>query len=262
MVVLLTIGGAVGFHLFTDSDWVESIYMAVITITTVGYRDPANLTPGGKIFVICYLMTGLGIFTYSLSQLGQWLVSDSVRRVIERRHMTKLISELNGHYIVCGMGRMGFTICTYLEEKGRDFVVIDNDDERLAEICADRDWYHILGDATDDAVLQSAGILSARSLATVLPTDADNIYVVLSARIIASDIKIVARAGHEKSIEKMQHAGANRVISPFSSGAVKMARLMLNPTVEDFLEIAGGNGTELELADIEVTEDSPFTGLP
>lgn len=260
LLFLLTVGGAVGFRTVTDSDWVESFYMAVITVTTVGYRDPEGLTSTGKIFVICYLFVGLGTFTYSLSLLGQWVISENVRRIIERRRMEKSIHRLKDHYIVCGMGRMGLTICEYLAQKGRPFVVIDNDDDRLAEICGPRNWHFIGGDATDDAVLLQAGIHEARSLATVLPTDADNVYVVLSSNMLAPQLQIIARASDEKAIEKMEHAGASRVISPFSSGAVKMARFMLNPTVEDFLEIADSQGTELELADVQITAGSPYIG--
>ena len=116
-----------------------------------------------------------------------------------------------------------------------------------------------MGDATDDAVLKRAGIERARSLASVLPTDADNVYVTLSARMLAPDLQIVARATEEKAVEKIQRAGATRVVSPFSSGAQKMARFMLTPSIEDFLEIADARG-DLELADVQITPESPYVG--
>lgn len=174
--------------------------------------------------------------------------------------MQKTINSLENHFIVCGMGRMGETICRYLDERGKRFLVIDVDDERLETVCVESGWLYIHGDATDDEVLNAAGVTRARSLACVLPTDADNIYVVLSARMASAELKIIVRAGDEKAVGKMERAGATRVISPFSTGAVKIARFMLNPSIEDFLEIADEHGNELELADVQISDESPYVG--
>lgn len=174
--------------------------------------------------------------------------------------MLKKINALENHFIVCGMGRMGETICHYLFERGKPFLVIDVNAERLAKVCEEQGWLYIHGDATDDEILHSAGATRARSLASVLPTDADNVYVVLSARIMSAELQIIARAGDEKAANKMERAGATRVISPLSTGAVKIARFMLNPSIEDFLEIADEHGNELELADVQITEGSIYVG--
>ncbi len=174
--------------------------------------------------------------------------------------MKAAIDRLQDHYIVCGQGRMGLEICRYLSERGRPFVVIELDDAKLAQNAIPSGWLHIHGDATDDQTLRAAGIERARSLATVLPTDAANLYVVLSARMLASELQIIARATEEKAIQKLAHAGATRIVSPFSTGAVKMARFMLNPSIEDFLEIADQTGNELELADFQISTDSPYIG--
>ena len=264
LLLALTLFGTVGFsltaELTSEQPWLESLYLAVITLTTVGSRD-AGTNPASMIFVVAYLAAGLGIFTFSVFQLGSWIVSADIHKMLERRRMQKRISDLNGHYIVCGQGRMGLAICEYLAERGRSIVVIDHDEDRITPVCQEHGWPFIIGDATDDDVLKSAGIERAASLTTVLATDADNLYVVLSARMLTPQVKIVARAVDEKAVEKLERAGATRVVSPFRTGAVKMARFMLNPSIEDFIEIADNRGNELELADIQISPESTYVGL-
>ncbi|QDT47654.1 potassium channel family protein [Symmachiella dynata] len=259
LLLVLTTVGIIGFRLIEGWDWIDCVYYTVVTVTTVGY-EIHPLSDEGKLFVTFYLVTCLGIFTYSAFQLGQWVVSAEMRSFWELRRMQKKIDQLDGHFIVCGMGRMGHTICENLEEQGQAFVVIDTNDERVVSLCHSKDWPYVVGDATDDGILQLAAIDRAKSLATVLPTDADNIYVCLTARLMAPELQIVVRASDDKAAAKMRQAGANRVVSPYRQGALKMARFMVSPNVEDFLEIAGKRGQELELVDIQVADDSPYVG--
>lgn len=252
--------GTLGFRFFSGLNWIDSLYFSVITLTTVGFSDPPNLGPGGKLFVIFYLIIGLGVFSYSVFQVGAAIVNAELRKMFERRKMQKRIDEFRNHYIVCGLGRMGRTICSYLQERHKTFVVIERDAARAEKLCKELEWPYVLGDATDDEVLRQAGIERARSLASVLPTDADNVYVVLSARMLNSGLQIVARAGDDKAVEKIERAGASRVISPFSSGAVKIARIMISPAIEDFLEVAHHRGADWELADVQIGESSPYVG--
>jgi len=260
LLTLLVSFGTIGFHLTSETDWMDSLYLAVITLTTVGSREPPQLDSDGKIFVMIYLILGLGVFSYSAFQIGSVVVNAELRGMFERRKMQKHIDQLKDHYIVCGLGRMGGTICQYLQDRGQPFVVIDNDESRLENVCVSDGWNYIHGDATDDSILKSAGIDRAKSLASVLPTDADNVYVILSARLLNQNLQIVARAGDEKAVEKMERAGASRVISPFSTGAVKIARFMINPSIEDFLEIADNRGTDWELADVQISPNSTLIG--
>ncbi|MBI1312522.1 potassium channel protein [bacterium] len=259
LLLALTLFGTVGFRVTGNNSWLESLYLAIITLTTIGSRDGAQST-ATMIFVIVYIVTGLGIFTFSAFQLGSWVVSADFREMLEKRRMKQEISQLASHSIVCGLGRMGQTICQYLSERNRQFVVIDRDEDRLVSICREKGWRHIVGDSTHDDVLQAAGVERASSLTTVLSTDGDNLFVVLSARMLNSKLKIIARAADEESISKFERAGATRVVSPFSTGAVKMARFMLNPSIEDFIEIADSRGSELELADIQLDESNPLVG--
>ena len=265
LLLFLTAVGVVGFKLIDeDASWITCFYMTVITLSTVGYREAITIrdNDAAQLFVSIYLVFGLGVFTYSAFQLGQWIVTANMNRrsILEKRRMQREIKQYHDHFIVCGHGRMGDSICRYLTERKMPFVVIDVDESRLQQSCSERGWHYVVGDATDDDVLQRAGIARARSLASVLPTDADNVYVVLSARLLNADLQIVARASDEKAIEKMSRAGATRIVSPFSSGAEKMARFMLNPSVEDFLEVADSHGNELELADVQIDEESPYVG--
>jgi voltage-gated potassium channel len=262
LLLTLTLVGTIGFHLLTGEPWLDCVYQAIITLTTVGSREPDPLSDRIKLFIICYLIFGLGVFSYSALQLGQAVFSFEMRSLIERRRMQNAISKLKDHFIVCGHGRMGETICHYLHDRNRPFVAVDIVEEHLIQLAQEHGWLYLHGDATDDQVLINAGIKQARSLASVLPTDADNVYVALSARMLNSNMQIIARASDEKAVEKLERAGASRVVmvSPFSSGAEKMARFMLNPSIEDFLEIADAQGNELELADVLISEHSPYVG--
>ena len=248
-----------GFRVTESYSWLEALWLAVITLTTVGaYDDP--LSPAGKLFAVGYLFCGLGVASYSLFALGQTVVSAEFRRMWEKRRMNKRIAGLSDHNVVCGLGRMGRGVCEYLARRDRPFVVIDRNEELLEEVCTECGWAWVAGDAADDAVLKEAGVDRAASLTTALPTDAENLYVVLSARLLSDSLQIVARATEERAIGKLERAGADRVVSPLASGAVKMARFMLNPHVEDFLAIADDRESDLELADVQIVDGSDLCG--
>ncbi len=262
LLFALIITGAVGFRLIEGARWLDCFYMAVITMTTVGYGEIIHLSDAGRIFVMCYLMISFGLFTFSAFKMGEWLVSRELQDILERRRVNKKLAALSGHYIICGLGRMGLSICDYLEVRGKSFVVVDTDEPTLRQNCESRQWLFITGDATDDTVLKQAGIDRAQALATVLPTDADNVYIVLTARLLCPKLQIVARASSEKAVVKLQQAGATRVVSPFSTGAAKIARFMLNPNLDDFLEFADRRGGEMELVEVLITPASPFANKP
>ena len=260
MLIGLTLIGTVGIHLLTGRPWLDSCYLSIVTLSTVGSVEVAEGDPTTMLFMIAYLICGLGVVMHGLFQLGATVVDPEFRRALGRRRMQNEIAGLRDHFVICGLGRMGIAVAEHLAARGTAFVVVDEDEEHLESTCRERGWYGIRGDATDDTVLTNAGIKRARGLATVLPTDADNVYVVLSARMLCGDVQIIARASDTAAMKKIERAGATRVVSPFSSGAVKMARFMLNPSVEDFLEVADDHGSDLELADVQISEESPFVG--
>jgi len=262
LLLSFTVVGMVGFRLVEGWDWLQCLYEAIIIMTTVGLSATrqTELRDVTKVFIIVYLVMGIGIFTYCASQLGQYLVNLQLSGLLERRRMDRMIERISGHYVICGFGRMGKEICRYLESRRKPFVIIDNDASKFETDAREQNWPFLVGDATDDAVLVKAGIHRAKSLATVLPTDADNVYVVLTARLLNDKLQIIARASDEKAIDKLQRAGATRVVSPFTSGAVKIARFMLNPSIEDFLEVTDDRGSQLELADVMISANSPYVG--
>ncbi len=172
--------------------------------------------------------------------------------------MERRINKLEGHFIVCGYGRMGRELCNYLHQRHQPFVIIDENVELHTPEMRSDDWLFLQGDATQDDILEEAGIHRARALTTVLSTDADNLYVVLSSRLLSRDLQIVARASDEQAAQKMQKAGATRVINPLSSGAIRMARFMLSPSIENFVEVAESEGVDWEIADVRVPQNSPL----
>jgi voltage-gated potassium channel len=259
MLALLLIGGS-GLHLLTGQPLLDCFYQSIVLLTTVGCREPAPLTDATKVFISFYLIGGIGVVTYGALQFGTFLVNRSLQDLLERRRMQNDINRLDNHFIVCGLGRMGMTLCEYLEARRQPFVVIDSNPDVFDEAFRSRDWHYTIGDASDDEVLMKAGIHRARGLTTVLATDPDNLYVVLSARLLRKDLQIVARASDDRAGHKLIQAGATRVMNPFSSGAIRMARFMLSPSIENFVEVAETEGVDWEIADVVVPPESRLAG--
>ena len=260
LIAALLLIGAIGLHLLTRQPMLDCFYQCVILLTTVGSQEPDPLTSGTKIFIMIYLTCGIGVVTYGAVQFGQLLLNADLQAMLERRKMEKDIGKLSNHFIVCGFGRMGATMCEYLETRKQRFVVIDDNPAVFDEDFRARHWKYILGDASQDDVLNKAGISHARGLTTVLPTDADNLYVVLSARLLCRDLQIIARASDDRAAAKMTQAGATRVMNPLSSGAIRMARFMLSPSIENFVEVAESEGVDWEIADVQVPAQSVLVG--
>ncbi len=258
LLLALLLLGASGLRLLTGQPVLNCFYQAFVLLTTVGSQEPEPLTDGTRVFILLYLTGGLGVFMYSGFQFGQILVNGELRRFLEQQRMKKATDQLSDHFIICGYGRMGATLCEYLHRRGQSFVVVDENPDLMTEEMKTDGWLFIEGDATHDDVLTEAGVERARGLTTVLPTDADNLYVVLSARLLSADLQIVARGIDDRAAEKMMKAGATRVINPLASGATRMARLMLSPSIENFVEVAESHGIEWEIADVQVPTNSPL----
>jgi voltage-gated potassium channel len=256
VLVVLTFVGTGWFWLVEEWSLLDALFMTVITLSTVGYDTVRPLTPRSQIFVIVYMVCGLGVFLFAVVQLGEMMVRAELRTWLRRHGMNSTLKSVKDHFIVCGFGRMGRTICRHLCDRRLPFVVIDQNEEALLE-CEQQGWLCVRDDATNDRTLMDAGVQRARGLAVVLDSDADNLYVVLSARLIAADLQIIARATDENSAHKMERAGASRVVSLIANGATTMAQLLINPQVEDFFEIVSGTGTTLDLAEIRVRSNSP-----
>lgn len=261
LILTMLLVGAIGIFALTDQPFVTCLFQAFVLLTTVGSEEPQPMTDPLRWFIILYLSCGLGIFTYSVFQFGQMLVNADLRAMLERRKMQKKIADLKDHFIICGYGRMGAELCSFLARRGQPFVIIDENAELLTDELRQSDWLFLVGDASSDDILREAGIHSAQALTTVLATDADNLYVVLSARMLSRDLKIIARATDERAARKMTHAGATRVINPLSTGAQRMARFMLSPGIENFIEVTETGGVDWEIAEVTLNVGSGLSGV-
>jgi voltage-gated potassium channel len=254
-VILL---GTIGYSAVEGWDLFDSLYMTVITLTTVGYQEVHGLSHPGRIFTIVLILAGVGTMLYSLSVGAKLLLEGELREIFGRRKLSKKIEKLENHYIICGYGRMGKIICREMIQHGATFVVTEKNPEVFASI--DKELLSLHGDATQDAVLKEAGIEKAKGLISVLSSDADNLYVVLSARGLNTKLRIVARASDEGVESKLMRAGADSVVSPYFIGGLRIAHTILKPAVVDFIEFATKSGNiELQMEEIQVKESSPIT---
>jgi voltage-gated potassium channel len=235
----------------------DALYMTIITLTTVGYEEVHHLSNSGKIFTIFLVLSGVGVIFYALGVAARVLIEGEIREVFGRSKLNKRIQNIKDHYIICGYGRMGMIISKEMIQYKAPFVVIEN----LSETITDVDMLFIRGDATQDSVLKEAGIERAKGLITVLPSDAANLYVVLSARGLNPNLKIVARAGEEGSHQKLLRAGADNVISPYHIGGLRIAHTLLKPSVVDFIEfVTKSSNLEIQIEEVRVKNDSGFIG--
>lgn len=260
ILIILPVIGTVGFMWIEGLSALDATYMAFITLSTIGYEVVKPLSANGKIFIIIYIMLSFSLFFYSLTQIGEMLVEGEIQRILWGRLMHRQIKDLSNHAIICGLGRMGQAIARELHRKGVDFVIIDCDGERVAT-AQQEGWRWIKGDVSDDDVLKQAGIERAGCLATVLPDDADNLFCVMSARLLNKSLTIIARASSDSATVKLKRAGATRTVSPYSTGAVKIAQLLVHPELEDFIEIFTDRTTDVDLSVIHIDASSPLKGL-
>ncbi|MBF0228906.1 MAG: potassium channel protein [Desulfamplus sp.] len=229
--------GTAGYMLIEKWDFMDSIYMTVLTLGSVGYSEVHPLSFHGRIFTIFLIISGMSLVMYLAGLVVQFVVEGEMRSILGRRKLDKSISGLRGHYIVCGYGRIGRTLCNQIKEQNSEVVVIEKSEELLPVLEKDKTLY-IHGDASDESILIKAGIDKAKTLVSVLATDADNVFLVLTVRQLNPNIYIMARAGSDNVKSKLIAAGANRVESPYEVGAVSMALKLLQPSVSNFLDIA------------------------
>jgi voltage-gated potassium channel len=230
--------------------------MTVITLATVGFKEVHQLSPAGRVFTIVLIITGVGFFFYVAGSIIQFMIEGRIRDILGRRKLEKELRKQKDHYIVCGYGRVGSSICDLLASRPLGIVVIERDPERIDRL-SDRNLLYVAGDATDEENLIKAGVEKARGLLAVLKTDTDNVYVTLTARQLNPELSIIARGGEEKSENKLLAAGANRVVSPYLMGAHRIAQTILRPTVTDFLELTlMGKSLDIQMEEIPVQSSS------
>jgi voltage-gated potassium channel len=260
-VVLLLLGSA-GYMLVEGWGAFDSLYMSAITLTTVGYLEVHPLTTAGRMFTMGYLLVGVFTMFYAATELVRAVVSGELRGDLGRRRMERMLEEMRDHVIVCGYGRMGHLVCAEFSARDQPFVVVERRGE-LLEGFALPHGVALPGDATTDEVLKRAGVGRARCLVTVAASDADNLFITMSARLLNDRLYIVARADGEEAERKLLRAGATRVVSPYVIGGQRVAQAVLRPTVLDFLELATRRDyLEIEMEEVEVAAGSPLVGAP
>lgn len=260
-MILVILLGVSGYMSIEDWDFLDALYMAVTTLTTVGYSEVHELSTLGRIFTIFFIIIGVVYFLYIAGAVVQFMVEGQIRTILGRRSLDKKIDRLKNHYIVCGYGRIGKTLCTMLKKKAVDLVVIEKDKD-LIPVMVENKIFYISGDAGDEANLIKAGIRHAKGLIAVLATDTDNVFLVLTARQLNPDIYIMANASHNESKPKLIAAGANRVELPYDMGAVSMAQRIIRPTVTNFLNLAfAQKRKDIQMEEIPVSPSSELVNV-
>ena len=258
--IIIVVIGTIGYEVIEGWSFIDSLYMTVTTITTVGYMEVHPLSSAGRIFSIFLIVGGVGGALYILTTLMGYILEGQFGITLGRRRMKTKIAKLKKHFILCGYGRVGQEIALTFSEEGVPFVIISNDEEHVAK--AEKEGYlAIFGDATRDDTLKEAGIKQARGLVAAVGSDTDNTFITLSAREARPDLFIEARSSSPESEGKLRRAGADRVISPHTIGGRRMAMLALRPAVVDFIDtVTYGPGRELQLENVDVAGGSSLIG--
>jgi voltage-gated potassium channel len=250
--------GIAGYMIIEGWSLLDALYMTVITISTVGYTEVQALSTAGRIFSIVLIIGGVGIMLYVLTTLVQFLIEGRFRNILGRHRMEERITRLKGHFILCGYGRVGREVARVFKSEGTSFIIVDSDQGAIDQATADG-HLSVLGNATSDEVLTKAGIQQAKGLVASLASDADNLYITLSA--MRPDLFVVARGSIEESEVKLKRAGADRTLLPYRIGGRRLAMLALRPLVVDFIDTTMySRGREFALENIEVGPDSPMLG--
>ncbi len=257
LIVILI--GTLGYGLIERWSILDSLYMSVITIATVGYKEVYPLSFTGKVFTIFYIIFGVGTTLYAVGAGAQLMLEGQIRNILGRRKMSKKIQEIKDHYIVCGYGKVGQQIYNEFSSRQVFCTVVEKDPETVEKAIREGTLV-IQGDSTEDSVLEEAGIKRARGLISAVASESDNVYISLSARVLNPKIFIVARAETAEAEKKLLRAGANRAISPHTLGGTRMAMAALRPHVVDFMSVAtSSEGVDIRIEELEVKEGSSLS---
>jgi len=258
--VAIAIGsGTIGFYFIEGLSLLDSLYLSAQTVTTVGYGDIAPHTTGGRIFALVLMIGGVGVVLYALTTAVQTIVQSAIIATMNQKRQSRRMGKMRNHYIICGAGRVGSHLVRALLGSEDSFIVIERDPLRVAEL-TDLGVAVLVRDATLEESLREAGVEHAQGLAACLPDDADNVYVVLTARDLNPGLHIVARAAEHQAEAKLFRAGANRVVAPTIIGGHRMAMALTKPAVHDFLGSITANNLELAFEQLNVEPESALVG--
>lgn len=238
LILLVIIIGTLGYHFIENMSFLDSLYMTIITITTVGFREIKEpLSSGGRIFTIFIILGGVGTAIFALTKIGEAIYEGGFRQYLRRKRMEKGIKNLKDHYIICGQGRMGRIVRERLKEENLPFVVIEINEGLIKDLASSNNCLAIIGDATQEEILLKAGIKKARALAALLPTDADNLYLTFTAKLLNPSLFVLSKALDEEGEKKILQIGANRVVNPYKLSGLKIAQGLIRPTLVDFMDL-------------------------
>ena len=259
--ILILVAGTIGYMAIEGWPLIDALYMTVITISTVGFKEVNQVGAEGRIFTIFLVFCGVGFSLYVAAAVVQFMVEGRIRIIMGRRRLSKKIDRLKNHYIVCGYGRIGRVLCRHLRKADIDVAVIEKSDDQVQVMDEDGILY-IADDATDENNLLKAGIKRAKGLVAALATDTDNVFLVLTARQLAPELFIMARASERNAIIKLRAAGANTVQSPYVMGAMSMANRIIRPTVTSFLDLAfAQRHKDIQMEEIPVSAASELVNV-
>ncbi len=251
-LVLIVLVGSVGFAIIEGYSFIDALYMTMITVSTVGFREVYPPSDAGKVFIVLLIIFSFGIFGYVITSITRLVVEGALQQSYKQYQVKKKIVRLDDHIIVCGFGRNGYQACVELQEHGEKFVILEKRDNVVSRILEDPSLLYVQGDASSEEVLDVAQIRRAKALITALPNDADNMFVVLTAREMNPKLKIISRASDFRSDVKLRHAGATNVIMPDRIGGQRMAKLVTQPDVVEFVEyILLQKSKEVKLIEVE-----------
>ncbi|MEJ5299572.1 MAG: potassium channel protein [Thermodesulforhabdaceae bacterium] len=252
--------GTLGYMFIEQYSFLEGLYMTLITLTTIGFGEVRPLSEKGRIFTIFLILVGIAFVASQLAALGNYIADGQFLQMYRRRRMKRRLAQIRNHYIICGYGQMGKIVVAELIKHDFPVVVIEKSEEEAIKL-EETGIPYLLGDATEEEILIEAGINRAKGLVALVSKDTDNVFIVLTARDLNKDLLICARAGTSGVEKRLKKAGADRVVSPYASGAIRIAHNIIRPTVTDFLELAlSGEGMELGMEEIKLTEGSSIIG--
>jgi voltage-gated potassium channel len=258
-LVLAMAYGVAGYMILEGWRFLDALYMTVITLTTVGFREVRPLDDSGRIFTLTLIAIGVGLVLITVTVIAQWILEGRWGERTRRYRMQRRIDGMSEHFIVCAYGRVGRAVARELEAEGASFVVIDPD-EGLTERMTSDGVAFMIDDPSHETVLRRAGVDRARGLVCAVDSDATNVYITLVARAVSPDLFIVARASEPGSDQRLLHAGANRVVSPFVSSGRHMALVAMRPRVDDVLELETTDAASMKLEEVRVEPGSPLDG--
>ena len=260
LLIAVSCFGTVGYHLIEEMPLFDAFYMTLITISTVGFSEIKPLSPGGRFITVLIIVSGISLLTYFLGQVAKVVVEGELRKVLGRRKLEKQISRLKDHFIICGYGRIGSVISRELARENIPFGVIEQDPAKIEQL-EENHFLSLNMDATSEDSLLKAGIRKAKGIVTAVRSDANNMFIILTAKGLRPDIFILSRASDTNNEEKLLRAGASRVVCPYLIGGRRMANVLQRPTVVEFIDTATVNSTlDLRMEEAVIGPDSLLIG--